>query len=138
MVLAWESLLEVFVMLVIIFILLLLFIYRFSSFTFSFQHHLYPFRGLSSGFWTNFVLSAQLIAERFTTLSFFNHSIIFLLSATVLSGHFLPTGVTLRSFPTFLAQTAFIKSSLGASSHFLKIAGLHTDPQNRDLAHLFV
>ena len=114
-VLAWENLLEVFVMLVIIFILLLLFICRFSSFTFSFQHHLYPFRGLSSGFWTNFVLSAQLIAERFTTLSFFNHSIIFLLRATVLSGHFLPTGVFyLTLLPDIFGTTCFYQGFTGS------------------------
>ena len=45
---------------------------------------------------------------------------------------------TLHSFPTFLAQPAFIKASLGAGSYSLKFAGLHTDPQNTDLAHLFV
>ena len=45
---------------------------------------------------------------------------------------------TLRSFPTFLAQPAFIKASLGAGSYSLKFAGLHTDPQNTDPAHLFV
>ena len=46
MVLAWVNILEVFVMLV----LMLLFICRFPSFTFSFQHHPSPFRGLSPGF----------------------------------------------------------------------------------------
>ena len=45
---------------------------------------------------------------------------------------------TLRSFPTFLAQPAFIKASLGAGSYSLKFAGLHTDPWNTDPAHLFV
>ena len=121
MVLAWENLLEVFVMLVIIFILLLLFICRFSSFTFSFQHHLYPFRGLSSGFWTNFVLSAQLIAERFTTLSFFNHSIIFLLRATVLSGHFLPTGVFyLTLLPNIFGTNCFYQVFPGSWQSFLE------------------
>ena len=67
---------EVFVMLVVVvhpflffilwlffIFLLLFFICRFSSFTFSFQHHPSPFRGLSSGFYTYFVLSAQPIAE---------------------------------------------------------------------------
>ena len=39
--------------------------------------------------------------------------------------------------PTFLTQPAFIKASLGAGSSSLKFAGLHTDPQNTDLAHLF-
>ena len=45
---------------------------------------------------------------------------------------------TLRSFPTFLAQPAFIKASLGAGSYSLKFAGLHTDPRNTDPVHLFV
>ena len=40
--------------------------------------------------------------------------------------------------PTFLTQPAFIKASLGAGSSSLKFAGLHTDPQNTDPAHLFV
>ena len=60
-------------------------------------------------------------------------------SATVLSGHFLPTGIFyLMLFPTFLAQPAFIKASLGADSYSLKFAGPHTNPQNTDPAHLFV
>ena len=45
---------------------------------------------------------------------------------------------TLRSFPTFLPQAAFIKASLGAGSSSMKFEGLHTDPQNPDPAHLFV
>ena len=60
-----------------------------SSFTFSFRRHPSRFRGLSP----IFILSAQSIAESFATVSVFNHSVIFLSSATVLSGHFLPTGV---------------------------------------------
>ena len=70
----------------------------------------------------------------------FNHSDIFLPRAlrfwvgiSYTQGFF-----TLRSFPTFLAQPAFIKASLGASSSSLKFAGLHTDPRNTDPAHLFV
>ena len=60
-------------------------------------------------------------------------------SATVLSGHFLPTSVFyLMLLPNILAQPAFIKASLGASSYFSKFAGLHTNPQNTDPAHLFV
>ena len=39
---------------------------------------------------------------------------------------------------TFLTLPAFIKVSLGASSSSLKFSGFHADPQNRDLAHLFV
>ena len=45
---------------------------------------------------------------------------------------------TLHSFPTFLAQPAFIKVSLGAGTSSLMFAGLHTDPQSTDPAHLFV
>ena len=37
---------------------------------------------------------------------------------------------TLRSFPTVLAQPAFIKASLGAGRSSLKFAGIHTDLQN--------
>ena len=44
----------------------------------------------------------------------------------------------LRSFSTFLPQPAFIKTSLGAGNSSLKFAGLHADPRNTDLAHLFV
>ena len=48
-------------------------------------------------------------------------------SATVLSGHFLPTGVfyltllpDIFGIPNILAQPAFIKVSLGAGSYFLE------------------
>ena len=42
-------------------------------------------------------------------------------SATVLSGHFLPTGVFyLTLLPKILAQPAFIKVLLGAGSYFLE------------------
>ena len=89
---------------------------------------------------THFVLSAQPIAEWFATLSFFDHSVIFLPRALRFwVGIFYPQAFfTLRSFPTFLAQPAFIKASLGAGSYSLKFAGLHTDPRNTDPAHLFV
>ena len=66
MVLAWENFQEVFVML-----LLLLFFYLTGGFSFiACRRHLSPFRELSPGFYTHFILSAQLIAEWFTTLSF--------------------------------------------------------------------
>ena len=45
---------------------------------------------------------------------------------------------TLRSFPTFLPEPAFIKASLGVGSSSLKFARLHADPWNTDSAHLFV
>ena len=119
---------EVFVMLVVVvvhsflfFFLLLFFIHFYSSFCccssfIAFQRHLSPFRGLSPGFYTHFILSAQLIAEWFETLSFSTfprsscHS--FTASPTVLSGHFLPTGVfylrLLHRHFTCVYQGAFI------------------------------
>ena len=43
---------------------------------------------------------------------------------------------TLCSFINILS--AFLKASLGAGSSSLTFAGLHTDPRNAGLAHLFV
>ena len=70
----------------------------------------------------------------------FNHSVILLPRALRFwVGIFDPQAFfTLHSFPTFLAQPAFIRASLEASSYSLKYAGLHTDPRNRDPVHLFV
>ena len=53
--------------------------------------------------------------------------------ATVLSKHFLPTGVF---YLTLLPDIS--RLFLGAGSYSLKFAGLYTDPWNTDLAHLFV
>ena len=68
----------------------------------------------------------------------FNHSVIFLPRALRFwVGVFYPqVFFTLRSFTGILP--AFIKASLGADSSSLKFAGLHTNPQNTDPAHLFV
>ena len=108
--------------------------------SFAFRHHPSPFRGPSPDSYTHLLLSAQHIAEWFTALSFstitgssyrkrygfewafFTHR------------RFLPY----TSSPTFLAQPAFMKASLGAGSSSLKFAGLHTDPRNTDPAYLFV
>ena len=70
----------------------------------------------------------------------FNYSVIFLPRALRFCvGIFYPLAFfTLCSFPTFLAQPAFIKASLGAGSYSLKFEGLHTDVRNTDPAHLFV
>ena len=72
---------------------------------FAFRHHPSPFRGLLPGFYTHFILSAQLF--RYLLIA----------SATVLSGRFLPDA----PLPT-LTQPAFIKVSLGASSSSLNRA----------------
>ena len=69
----------------------------------------------------------------------FNHSVIFLPRALQFwVGIFYPQAFfTLGSFPTFLAQPAFIKASLGTGCYSLKFARLHTDLRNTDPAHLF-
>ena len=74
-------------------LLFLFFVCRCSSFTFTFRQHSSPFRGLSLGFYTHFILSVQPIAEWFTILSFQIFCDLLITSATVLSGHFLSTGV---------------------------------------------
>ena len=67
-------------------------------------------------------------------------------SATVLSGHFLPTGVfylmllpnIFGTFPTFWHNLLLSRFHWEPAVTFLKVAGLHTDPRNTDPAHLFV
>ena len=67
-------------------------------------------------------------------------------SATVLSGHFLLTGVfylmllpnIFGTFPTFWHNLLLSKFHWEPAVTFLKVAGLHTDPRNTDPAHLFV
>ena len=87
-------------------------------------------------FWTSSPAHCRVIHNTFI----FNHSVIFLPRvATVLSGHFLPTGIFyLTLLPDIFGTTCFMKASLGAGSYSLKFVGLHTDPQNTNLAHLFV
>ena len=138
---AWENLRGgfccIFILLLMFFILFLIFILlSFVDFLhshFAFRHHPSPFRGLSPGFYTHFILSAQPIAEWFATLSI---STILLSSYRKRYGfewtffihrHFLPYAPS----PTFMTQLAFIKASLGAGSFSLKFAGFHTDPRNR-------
>ena len=118
----------------LILILLLFFTCRCSSFTFSFRHHSSLFRGLSPGFYTHFILSAQPIAEWSVILSFSTFPWSWALRFWV--GVFYPQVFFI--LPTFLTQPDFIKDSLGAGSSSLKFAGLHTDPENTGRAHLFV
>ena len=123
----------------LILILLLFFVCRFSSFTFSFRCHPLPFRELSPGFYTHLILSVQLIAERFLTFSYSNHSAIFWpRGLRHCMDLFYPQAFfTLRSLHRHL-KPAFIKVSLGAGSSSLKFAGLRTDCRNTHPAHLFV
>ena len=144
MALAWENLQKVFVMLVVISFLYLhftvvlhlsmFFIYIFfstSSLTllWTIARFLHPSCTFSPA-------HRRGICDTFI----FNNSVIFLPWALRFwVGIFYPQAFfTLCSLPTSLAQPAFIKTSLGAGSYSLKFAGLHTDPQNTDLAHLFV
>ena len=60
MILAWENLQEVFVMLVVVLVVFTsLEVFHFIAF----RRHPSPFRELSPGFYTYFILSAQIIAE---------------------------------------------------------------------------
>ena len=74
-------------------------------------------------------------------------------SATVLSGHFLTTGVfylthlpryfwhipnILGTFPTFWHNLLSLSFHWELTVTFLKVAGLYTDPRNTDPAQLFV
>ena len=67
-------------------------------------------------------------------------------SATVLSGHFLPTGIfyltllldIFGTFPTFWHNLLLSRFHWEPAATFLKVAGLNTDPWNTDSAHLFL
>ena len=97
------------------FILWLFFICWCSSFTL-------PFRGLSPSFYTHFILSAQPIAEWFTTLWF---------SAILLSSYcgcygfewaFLPTGVFyLTLLPDIFGTTCYYQGIRGRRPFFLEV-----------------
>ena len=67
-------------------------------------------------------------------------------SATVLRGHFLPTGIfyltllpnIFGTFPTFWHNLLLSRFYRERAVTFLKVVGLHTDPRNTDPTHLFV
>ena len=67
-------------------------------------------------------------------------------SATVLSEHFLPTGVfylmllpdIFGTFLTFLHNLLLSRFHWEPAATFLKVAELHTDLRNTDPAHLFI
>ena len=81
-----------------------------------------------------FILSAQPIVEWFASFSFFDHSVVFLLQAAALSGHFLPTGV----FYLMLLHQRFItcvyQGFPGSQQFFLEVCrASYWSP-----AHLFI
>ena len=120
----------------LIFILLLLFfICHFSLFKFFLTSSLtlpWPI----ARFLDHFELSAQPITEWFVTLSFFNHSLIFLPQALQFwVGIFYPQAFfTLHSFPTFWYNLFLSRFHWQPVVAFLKFARLHTDPWNTDPA----
>ena len=71
---------------------------------------------------------------------FFNYSIIFLLRVLGFwVGIFYPQAFfTLHSFLTFWHNLLLSRFHWEPAVTFLKVTGLHTDPQNTDPAHLFV
>ena len=80
------------------------------------------------------------------TFIFQPFSYLFTTSATVLSGHFLPTSFfsimllpnIFSTFPTFWHNLFLSSFHWKLAVTLLKVAGLYTDPWNTDLAHLFV
>ena len=132
-------------MLVVIFILLLLYLHLsmffilllFFSLLFDVIPH--PSVDYRQGFYTPFYTFSSAHC-RVICDTFICSTILFLPRALrPWVGIFYPQAFyTLGSFPTSLAQPAFIKASLGAGSSSLKFAGLHTDLRNTDPAQLFV
>ena len=126
---------------------MLFFICRCSSFTFAFRHHPSPFSVDYRRVFTP-ILYFQLSPSQSDLRHFHFQPFRYLLtaSATVLSGHFLPTGVfyltllpdIFGTFPTFWHNLLLSRFHWEPAVTFLKVAGLHTDPRNTDPAHLFV
>ena len=121
MVLAWENLQEVFVMLLVIFILLLFVVFLHSHFLLDIIPH--P----SVDYYQDFrpILYFQPSPSQSDSPHFHFQPFLYLLTAraTVLSKHFLPTGVF---YFTLLPDIS--RLFLEAGSYSLKFAGLHTDP----------
>ena len=120
-----------FVMLLVIFILLLFVVFLHSHFLLDIIPH--P----SVDYYQVFrpILYFQPSPSQSDSQHFHFQPFLYLLAAraTVLSKHFLPTGVF---YLTLLPDIS--RLFLGAGSYSLKFAGLYTDPWNTDLAHLFV
>ena len=98
------------------FILLLFFICRCSSFTFAFRHHPSPFSVDYRRVFTP-ILYFQLSPSQSDLRHFHFQPFRYLLtaSATVLSGHFLPTGVFyLTLLPNIFGTTCFYQGFTGS------------------------
>ena len=115
--LLWSSFLLLYLHLSMFFILLLLFIYIF------FRRHPSPFRGLSPGF-LHPILYFQPCPLQSDSRHFHFQPFCYLLtaSATVLSGHFLPTGVFyLTLLPDIFGTTCFYQGLPGSQQFFLEV-----------------
>ena len=123
------------------FILLLFFIHIFfptSSLTLP-----WTIAGFSHPFYTFSPAHRRVIRDTFIFQPF---RYLLTASATVLSEHFLPTGVfyltllpdIFGTFLTFLHNLLLSRFHWEPAATFLKVAGLHTDLRNTDPAHLFV
>ena len=123
----------------------------YSSFVDLFHSHFlfniipHPFVDYRQVFKTHFELSAQPRVIR-DTFIFQPFRYLLTLSATVLSGHFLPTDVfylmllpdIFGTFPTLWHNLLLSRFHWEPAANFLKVAGLHNDSPNTDPAHLFV
>ena len=126
---------EVFVMLVVVF--LFIFVLHFVVVLHSFPGYFAMPLALHLGFLGRWMLPPALSP----TLATFDYFCFFIYHERYGFG---PAFFTHRRFlplapsPKCLAQPAFIKASLGASSSSLKFSGLYPDPQNTGPTHLFV
>ena len=114
------------------FILLLL---SFIQISFAFRHHPSPFPGLSPGFYTHFILSAQPIAESFAILSFTT----FPISSYRECYGFEWAFFTLRSFTDIFDSTCNYQGFPGARQFFLEVSrASYWYPRNTDPAYRFL
>ena len=109
----------------------------------AFWRELSPFRELLQAFYTHLYFQPSSLQGRIRGTLILTFPVpSFIVSPRALLfwvGIFYPQAFfTLRSFPTFLPQPAFIKVSLRGGNSSLKFAWIHADPRNTDPAHLFV
>ena len=130
----------IFVSSLLIFISFLIFICRCSSFTFHLLFDIIPHPSLDYRRVFTPILHFQPSPSESDSRYFHFQLFRYLLTAraTVLSGHFLPTGFFYLTFLHRHFDLRLSRLSLGAGSSSLKFAGLYTDPRNTDPAHLFV
>ena len=109
-------------MLVVVVHSYLFFICRCSSFTFAFWHHPSPFRGLSTDFYTHFIISAEPIYLRVICVHFHFQSFRYFLAAgtAVLIGHFFFTHGRFLPFAPSLAFCLRLTGNRIKASSFIQ------------------